>query len=193
MYKQQNRNPVPPRPNGIEIGWLCGWIVKGLLVLVILAIVGGICAAIVSDNGDTEEPTRVATPRPTARPVQRIESTATSRPRPVATARPRATATATNEVSHQRWLEGQEHRKNVNAFYDRMRQIDADGIVDFEEYLQVCSALPQWTRQLTAARDYVGEYRRLEPKTYKENQGMFDAIENQAELGLEGLALAECQ
>ena len=197
ISNQQKRSPVPPRPDGIEIGWLCGWIVKGLIVLVILAIVGGISAAIISDNGDTEEPTRVATPRPTARPLQRIAVTATSRPAQritaTATSRPRPTATAINESSHQRWLEGQEHRKNVNTFYSKWEQISADGVVDFNEYLQVCSLIPQWTNQLTAARDFVEEYRKVEPKTFRENQGMFEAIKSEAERGLQALAIAECE
>ena len=188
---RQERQPnVPTVPGGNN--W-CKWIIRGVLVGIPLLIVVSVCVAVVDDG---EEPTRPAVTS-TSRPVQRIAATATSRPpqriTATATSRPRPTATAINEDSHQRWLEGQEHRKNVNAFYNRWEQISADGVVDFNEYLQVCSLIPQWTNQLTAARDFVEEYRIVEPETFGENQGMFDAIKDEAGRGLEALAMAECE
>ena len=188
--RPQLQSNIPTVPQGNN--W-CKWIIRGIIVGIPLLIVVSVCVAVVDDG---EEPTRPAVTS-TSRPVQRIAATATSRPAQritaTATSRPRPTATAINEDSHQRWLEGQEHRKNVNAFYSRWEQISADGVVDFNENLQVCSLIPQWTNQLTAARDFVEEYRRVEPKTFRENQGMFEAIKSEAEVGLQALAVAECE
>ena len=81
---------------------------------------------------------------------------------------------------------------NVYAFLTAISAIAADRIVDEEEARQICFALPQWRAQLTEARDYVKEYRRVEPEMVNEPLNGLQTLEKQAEEGLALLNEADC-
>ena len=97
-----------------------------------------------------------------------------------------------SKVRGARWVEQWDHWANVDAFVGSMEAISADRVVDKDESTRICFLLPQWESQLTAARDYVENYREVEPDMVKENPGLSN-LQTEAERGLALLAEAECE
>ena len=97
---------------------------------------------------------------------------------------------ATLEAEQARWMEQQVHHANVFAFLDTMASINEDRVIDQTELDQICFLRAQWEAQLTAARDYVQQYRRDDPETVEKNPGLGD-LQERAERGLEVIELAE--
>ena len=92
-----------------------------------------------------------------------------------------------------RWREQFEvHWPNVNAFNDSIKTINADRIISKEESLHMCFALEQWEGQMTAARDYVKEYREVDPETVEKNPGL-GRLESEAERALTLLNEIQCE
>ena len=67
---------------------------------------------------------------------------------------------------------------------DSMADVSADRVVDETEMDRICYLQQQWEAQITAARDYVQEYRRIEPDVVEKNPGLQD-LEDEAERSLE--------
>ena len=97
---------------------------------------------------------------------------------------------ATLDTEQARWKEQWVHRDNVSAFVEKMTSINADRVIDQTELEQICFLRAQWKVQLTAARDYVQQYRRDDPDTVEKNPGLGD-LQEQAELGLETVELVD--
>lgn len=97
---------------------------------------------------------------------------------------PTAEDDARIEVEAARWKEQWRHWDNVNAFKDSMADVSADRVVDETEMDRICYLQQQWEAQITAARDYVQEYRRIEPDVVEKNPGLQD-LEDEAERALE--------
>ena len=104
-----------------------------------------------------------------------------------------ATATpereATLDAEEARWQERQVHHANVFAFLDKMDSFNDDRVIDRTELDQICFLRAQWEDQLTAARDYVRQYRRDDPDTVTELSGL-GSLQERAEQGLETVKLA---
>ena len=83
------------------------------------------------------------------------------------------------------------HWPNVDAFHASMSAISEDRIIDKSESQHICFALDQWVDQMTAARDYVQNYREVDPETV-ENSGLPN-LESEAERALALLNQTECQ
>ena len=92
----------------------------------------------------------------------------------------------------ERWKEQWEHRKNINAFQASTASISEDRIIDKTESQHVCFALDQWTTQMTDARDYVQEFREIDPETVEKNPGLGN-VQHEAERALELLNQVECE
>ena len=92
-----------------------------------------------------------------------------------------------------RWREQFEvHWPNIDAFQASTAAISADRIIDREESRHTCFAHEQWTTQMTEARDYIREYREVEPQVVEQNPGLRN-LEREAERALGLLAKVECQ
>ena len=96
---------------------------------------------------------------------------------------------ATLDAEQARWQERQVHHANVFAFLDKMDSFNDDRVIDRTELDQICFLRPQWEDQLTAARDYVRQYRRDDPDTVTELSGL-GSLQERAEQGLETVKLA---
>ena len=96
---------------------------------------------------------------------------------------------ATLNAEQARWMEQQVHRANVFAFSEKMDSVNDDRVIDRTELDEICFLRPQWEDQLTAARDYVRQYRRDDPGTVEKNPGL-GSLQEQAERGLEILELS---
>ena len=83
------------------------------------------------------------------------------------------------------------HWPNVDAFHASMSAISADRIISKDESAHICFALDQWIDQMTAARDYVRNYREVDPETV-ENSGLPN-LESEAERALVLLNEVECK
>ena len=97
-----------------------------------------------------------------------------------------------NQAKQPRWKEQFDHWANVDAFNANMQGISADRVIDNEESTRICFLLSQWESQLSSARDYVVNYRRVEPSTVENNPGLGN-LQTEAERGLELLAEIECE
>ena len=104
-----------------------------------------------------------------------------------------ATATpereATLDAEEARWQERQVHSANVSAFLDKMDSFNTDRVIDRTELDEICFLRAQWEDQLTAARDYVRQYRRDDPDRVTELSGL-GSLQERAEQGLETVKLA---
>ena len=96
---------------------------------------------------------------------------------------------ATLDAEQARWKEQWIHWDNVDAFVEKMTSINADRVIDRTELDEICFLRAQWEYQLTAARDYVRQYRRDDPDTVEKNLG-FGNLQEQAERSLETVKLA---
>ena len=104
-----------------------------------------------------------------------------------------ATATpereATLDAEEARWKEQYVHHANVSAFLEKMDSINDDRVIDRTEWDEICFLRGQWEDQLTAARDYVRQFRRDDPDTVEKNLGLGN-LQERAEQGLEVMKLA---
>ena len=92
-----------------------------------------------------------------------------------------------------RWREQFEvHWPNIDAFQASIEAVNDDRIVDEEESRHICFARQQWTTQMTEARDYVQEYREVEPQTVEQAPSLRN-LESEAERASSLLAKVECQ
>ena len=98
---------------------------------------------------------------------------------------------AEDEARVERWMERTSHWRNIDVFTAIMNDINADRVIDEAEGKRICLLLPKWEAQLVAARDYVEEYRRVEPETVRRNLGLGD-LEDAANKGLEVVSRANC-
>ena len=98
--------------------------------------------------------------------------------------------TPADDARLERWKEQYIHHENVNAFIASTKGISGDRVIDKDESARICFLLPQWKSQLKSARDYVAEYRRVEPDTVRKNG--LDRLETRAEDGLALLAEVKC-
>ena len=96
-----------------------------------------------------------------------------------------------DEARIARWKEQWDHWPNIDAFKANVEAFTADRVIDREELDRICFVMPQWEKQLRAARDYVVNYRQVEPDTAEENPGLGN-LEAEAERGLALLANTEC-
>ena len=88
-----------------------------------------------------------------------------------------------DEARWARWKENFDHWDNVNAFMVSINEISADRVIDANELARICFVLPQWKSQLTAARDYVENYREVEPDTVEMNPNLGN-LQREAERAL---------
>ena len=65
-------------------------------------------------------------------------------------------------------------------------------MIDKEETRHICFVLDQWITQMTAARDYVQEYREVDSETVEKNPGLA-TLEQEAERALQLLTQLECK
>ena len=96
---------------------------------------------------------------------------------------------ATLDAEQARWQERQVHHANVFAFLDKMDSFNDDKMIDRTELDEICFLRAQWEDQLTAARDYVRQYRRGDPDRVTELSGL-GSLQERAEQGLEIVKLA---
>ena len=90
-----------------------------------------------------------------------------------------------------RWNERTEHWANLRAFLSGTKANAANGVVGKDETERICSLLPQWKGQLTAAQAYVAEYREVEPDTVRSNP-VLQNLESEATRGLAQLSETNC-
>ena len=163
-------SPVPHIPEGPP------WrkLILGALVLVLLVVTVSAC---VSANTDDVPPTRspteaiatqVATYVPTRAPTP-TRPTATRRPtRPTSTRPPARTPTPTFEqkAKEEREIRLKQQELETKAEFTATMIIGflADGIIDEEEKPVFCTALPGFKANLTQARNYAKEYRKIDSK-----------------------------
>ena len=88
-----------------------------------------------------------------------------------------------DEARWARWKENFDHWDNVNAFMVSVNEISADRVIDANELARICFVMPQWKSQLTAARDYVENYREVEPDTVEKNPNLGN-LQREAERAL---------
>ena len=104
-----------------------------------------------------------------------------------------ATATpereATLDAEQARWQEQHVHHANVFAFLEKMDSVNDDRVIDRTELDEICFLRGQWEDQLTAAQDYVRQFRRDDPDTVEKNPGL-GSLQERAEQGLETVKLA---
>ena len=96
---------------------------------------------------------------------------------------------ATLDAEQARWQEKQVHDANVSAFFGKMDPVNDDRVIDRTELDEICFLRAQWEDQLTAARDYVQQYRRDDPDRVTELSGL-GRLQERAEQGLEIVKLA---
>ena len=97
------------------------------------------------------------------------------------------------QKSLDRWKEQFDvHWPNVDAFNASMESINQDRIISQEESNHICFSLDQWTAQMTAARDYVTEYERVDPETVNKNPGLGN-LKKEAERALALLNQVKCK
>ena len=77
-----------------------------------------------------------------------------------------------DEARLERWKKNFDHWDNVNAFAAIINEVSADGTTDMNERTLICSLSPQWKSQLISARDYVEDYREVEPDTVEKNPNL---------------------
>ena len=96
----------------------------------------------------------------------------------------------TDEAKADRWQEQWGHWDNIEAFMDHIAAVNKDRVIDKTEMDRICFLQPQWEAQLTAARDYVKEYRRIDPEFVAKNSGL-EKLEEEAERGLQVVIAAQ--
>ena len=90
------------------------------------------------------------------------------------------------------WKEQWTHWENVDAFQAGTAAISEDKIIDKDESKHICFVLDQWIAQMTDARDYVQEFRVVDPETVEKNPGLGN-LQYEAERALELLDQVECE
>ncbi len=91
-----------------------------------------------------------------------------------------------NQSGLLRWYEREEHWASVDDYNAYVNRFMADGVASLDEFIDACITLPQWEKKLTAARDYVIEYRRVDPHTVEVNH--LSDLQQLAEIGLQTVA-----
>ena len=90
------------------------------------------------------------------------------------------------------WTEQSEvHWPNVEAFQASMKAMSEDRVIDPGEREVMCFAHDQWTVQMTEARYYVRDYRRID-RHLVDTSELLSALEDEAERALALLAEMEC-
>ncbi len=101
--------------------------------------------------------------------------------------------TPEEEARSDRWrAQFDVHWPNVDAFNERMAAISEDRVIDEAESKALCFLKDQWVYQLTAAKEYVENYREVEPETVADNPGLGN-LELAAIRGLGLLDEVECE
>ena len=168
------RSPIPPVGGGGSSSGGGSWW-KGILGFAFLVIVMGTCIALMNrDDSDeskrsvpfnaTQESraraTMTAVAPPTSKPTSRSSSRST--PRPV------ATPTAINEREHQMWLKRRGYVDTYIEIFTEWNSYVSDGELSNREMGLICAKRSTWERQLAEIRDYVRDFRELDPKTVNE-------------------------
>ena len=73
-----------------------------------------------------------------------------------------------------------------------MKEISADRVIDKDESARICFLLDQWSTQMEEARDYVVNFRNVDPDTVEKNPGLGN-LQTEAERGLALLTEVECK
>ena len=106
--------------------------------------------------------------------------------------RPRGEMTHEEKTRHDRWRQQFEvHWPNIDAFQEKIDTINLDQVIDREESKEFCFLKPQWTVQFTSAKEYVENYRQVEPNTVAQNPGLSN-LESEAVRALKLLDEATC-
>ena len=95
---------------------------------------------------------------------------------------------AFNQGQLRRWYAREGHWANVDAYDAYVNRAMADGVMSLDEFNDACITHPQWEQQLTAARDYVIEFRQFDTHSVEVNPEL-PLLQQQAENGL--LTIAE--
>ena len=66
------------------------------------------------------------------------------------------------------WQEAVKHWEIIDAFVASLQAVNADRVIDLEESRDLCYKAPQWREQMTAVRQYVADYREVDPETVAE-------------------------
>ena len=82
------------------------------------------------------------------------------------------------------WREAQDHWEFIDAFRASMFEVNADRVIDLQESKDLCYKAPQWREQMTAVREYVSEYREVEPETVAETPRIH-LLETEADKAME--------
>ena len=96
-----------------------------------------------------------------------------------------------DEARLARWNERTEHWSNLRAFLSSANVDTADGVIAKEDVERICSLMPEWEGQLSAARAYVADYREVEPDTVRRNP-VLENLESEANRGLALLSETNC-
>ena len=160
-------SPVPHIPEGPP------WrkLILGALILVLLVVTVSAC---VSANTDDVPPTRsptesIATQVATYVPTRSPAPTATGRPTRLTSTRPPVrtpTPTFEQRAKEEREirLKQQELETKAEVAATLIVGFLADGIIDEGEKPVFCAALPGFKADLTEARNYAKEYRKIDSK-----------------------------
>lgn len=92
-----------------------------------------------------------------------------------------------NQSGLLRWYAREGHWANVDAYDAYVNRAMADGVMSLDEFNDACITHPQWEQQLTAARDYVIEFRQFDAHTVEVNPEL-PLLQRQAENGLQTIA-----
>ena len=90
---------------------------------------------------------------------------------------------AFNQGQLLRWYAREGHWANVDAYDAYVNGAMADGVMSLDEFNDACVTHPQWEQQLTAARDYVIEFRQFDAHSVEVNPEL-PLLQQKAENGL---------
>ena len=94
---------------------------------------------------------------------------------------------AFNQGQLLRWYAREGHWANVDAYDAYVNGAMADGVMSLDEFNDACVTHPQWEQQLTAARDYVIEFRQFDSHSVEVNPEL-PLLQQHAENGLQTIA-----
>ena len=84
------------------------------------------------------------------------------------------------QIKARRWQERTVHQANLEAFDQHKIDLYADRLIDFQEVVFVCTAIPTWTAQMQDVLAYVSGYREKEPDFVARNASLFSGLEERA-------------
>ena len=106
--------------------------------------------------------------------------------------RPGGEMTHDEKIRHARWRQQFEvHWPNIDAFQGKIDTINLDRVIDREESKEFCFLKPQWVVQFTSAKEYVENYRQVEPDMVAQNPGLSN-LESEAVRALKLLDETTC-